>query len=141
MRRLDATHRGGCHYCRRPMVRGSGPGTPQNPRSRTLQHVIPRRLGGITTPENLRWCCAECNAYLASAGDCPGALAALLSFAPRDLEWNALTGWLRRKMGAVIPQGEPGEGARRRRDEAWRQRDAEVALAWRRVVARQGQSL
>lgn len=47
---------GRCHYCGEPMAR-----TENEPRSFTLDHVIPRARGGTHSRDNLVGSCLECN--------------------------------------------------------------------------------
>ncbi len=52
-------HGADCHWCGRPTVRATGPR--MEPNSRTLEHLIPRAMGGLDTIANTRIACAECN--------------------------------------------------------------------------------
>ena len=40
-----------CHYCYKPLNRSSA----------TLDHLIPKDLGGVSIPDNLCVCCSKCN--------------------------------------------------------------------------------
>ena len=46
-----------CHWCREPMTNGG----PSDPRSATLDHVVPKSKGGGGNIENLVAACQECN--------------------------------------------------------------------------------
>lgn len=43
-----------CAYCSRPTTR-------VGPRKGTVDHYLPRKLGGTHEIDNLRWCCITCN--------------------------------------------------------------------------------
>ncbi len=43
----------------------------------TRQHIIAKKRGGSDRRENLKTCCAQCNATLNALNDCPGAVAAM----------------------------------------------------------------
>jgi 5-methylcytosine-specific restriction endonuclease McrA len=69
-RRLYRAQRGRCHYCSR-LVRLRGPW--DDPLAATLDHVVPRALGGPTAPENLVVACRACNQRKGDALVSPGA--------------------------------------------------------------------
>lgn len=64
-----------CRYCGCTLV----PYCRDVPSSATRQHVIPRRRGGSSRPENLRACCVRCNTLLEAADDCPALLQCALA--------------------------------------------------------------
>ena len=51
-----------CYYCKKGWAKG---------RTRTRQHLLPKRRGGLYESENLRWCCDLCNGLLDMVDDCP----------------------------------------------------------------------
>jgi len=61
--RLFAEQRGLCYYCGEPMLLAKiGQGQAQPPRLATLDHIIPRSLGGTNAPTmNCVAACRQCN--------------------------------------------------------------------------------
>ncbi len=58
-RRIFRAQGGKCYYCDVELV--SSGESKNDPRERTLDHVIPRFWGGLTIPENLVYACKKCN--------------------------------------------------------------------------------
>ncbi|MEM7047411.1 MAG: HNH endonuclease [Pseudomonadota bacterium] len=73
-----------CQYCRQPF----------SARDLTLDHVVPRRLGGRTRWENLVACCGGCN--IKKGGRTPGQAHMTLAHTPRRPSNQALFRALRR---------------------------------------------
>jgi 5-methylcytosine-specific restriction endonuclease McrA len=55
-----ARDRGRCQYCQRPVTRAEA----------TYDHVLPRKLGGLTTWENIVIACVPCNQAKGGAPRC-----------------------------------------------------------------------
>lgn len=55
----------------------------------TLDHVIPRSLGGMTVWENIVCCCSKCN--IKKGGRTPQAAGMKLRTKPRKPDWNPLS--------------------------------------------------
>jgi 5-methylcytosine-specific restriction endonuclease McrA len=68
-RQLVREQKGLCHYCRRPMTAATRNG--DDPRSATLDHVVPVADGGDSSPGNLVAACRACNQ---AKGDNPAAI-------------------------------------------------------------------
>lgn len=64
-----------CAYCGCAMTRSSVPSGRSVPVNHaTRQHVLAKRYGGSSEPDNLKPCCWGCNQLLAALEECPGAL-------------------------------------------------------------------
>ncbi|MCW2974560.1 MAG: hypothetical protein JWN72_2833 [Thermoleophilia bacterium] len=60
--RLVARQGGRCHYCDAPMTMRSRFDSPVQATDATIEHLVPRALGGGNTPQNLVAACSRCNA-------------------------------------------------------------------------------
>jgi len=60
---LFARQGGRCHYCERTMTLRAFAvqNAPLDDRDATVEHLVPRILGGRDTPDNLVAACHECN--------------------------------------------------------------------------------
>lgn len=54
---MSRRHKRSCHYCSVGMTKR---GT-KDPRSATIDHIIPRSRGGNSSPINTVMCCRKCN--------------------------------------------------------------------------------
>lgn len=61
LRAADDAGRVRCVYCRRMLLLKRAPGTGPGMRAATVDHVVPRCLGGRTEPGNMVAACASCN--------------------------------------------------------------------------------
>lgn len=60
--RLFARQGGHCHYCREQMTMRDHHDAPVRSTDATIEHLVPRALGGGNTPQNLVAACSRCNA-------------------------------------------------------------------------------
>jgi hypothetical protein len=76
-----------CEYCR-TQARYSAD-------SFTVDHIIPRSLGGLTTADNLALCCHGCNQHKSkrTAASDPVTDALVRLFHPRQQRWGAHFAW------------------------------------------------
>jgi hypothetical protein len=76
-----------CEYCR-TQARYSAD-------SFTVDHIIPRSLGGLTTADNLALCCHGCNQHKSkrTAASDPVTDALVRLFHPRQQRWEAHFAW------------------------------------------------
>jgi 5-methylcytosine-specific restriction endonuclease McrA len=88
LRRLVADRAGQCcEYCH-SQARYSAD-------SFTIDHIVPRNLGGLTVPENLALCCQGCNQHKSTrtvAPD-PATGTAIPLFHPRQHRWDEHFTW------------------------------------------------
>lgn len=61
LRAADDAGRVRCVYCQRLLLLKRAPGTGAGMRAATVDHVLPRCLGGRTEPRNMVAACASCN--------------------------------------------------------------------------------
>lgn len=66
-----------------------------SPERLTLDHIIPRALGGPNVAENLRPLCKLCNVTLPMVGHCVGALACVRACVGRTTVSETLKWWRR----------------------------------------------
>ena len=76
-----------CEYCR-TQARYSAD-------SFTVDHIVPRRLGGPTMDENLAFCCQGCNQHKSIRTSAPDPVtgAAMSLFHPRTQRWDEHFTW------------------------------------------------
>jgi 5-methylcytosine-specific restriction endonuclease McrA len=60
--RLHAQQGGRCHYCGIPMTQRTIGGAKARPTDATIEHLVPRALGGGNQLPNLVAACSRCNA-------------------------------------------------------------------------------
>lgn len=60
-RRLLRKQNGKCWYCGVKLISPGQATTPNDPRVRSLDHVVPKFFGGVTKEENLVYACRDCN--------------------------------------------------------------------------------
>jgi len=88
LRRLVADRaRHCCEYCRTQTQYSSD--------SFTVDHIMPRSLGGLTTAENLALCCHGCNQHKSNRTSAPDPVtdSPVLLFHPREQRWDEHFAW------------------------------------------------
>lgn len=88
-----------CEYCRMPQI--------YDDLTFEVEHIIARKHGGLTVPENLALACFACNAYKGPniAGLDPNTGAVVRLFHPRNDPWGEHFEWNRALLLGKTPIG------------------------------------